>query len=97
MEIRKLATLSFERNVGRVDRFLRLLTGGAIAGVGWYFSLPTSAATAMSILGAAWFATGVLSKCSIYYLFGYATCPISGEPSSKKTTLGHVQRARRGR
>jgi hypothetical protein len=28
----------------------------------------------MSVLGAMWMATGVLSKCSIYYLLGHSTC-----------------------
>jgi len=46
--------------------------------VGWYFGFAAWAAIALTVLGAMWTATGVLSRCSIYYLIGYSTCPVSG-------------------
>lgn len=75
MEVRKLLTLTFEKNVGQPDRLARLASGAALVGVGWYFALPLAVAVATSVLGLMWMATGVLSRCSIYYLLGYSSCP----------------------
>lgn len=85
MELRKLATLTFDKNVGAPDRVFRLLSGAGLMGAGWYLALPAWAAIAMSVFGLMWFATGVLSKCSIYYLLGYSTCPVSGQPFHQST------------
>lgn len=81
MDAKKLVTLTFERNVGTLDRVHRLVIGGCLAGAGWYFALPRGLSIAMSVFGAMWFLTGVLSRCSIYYLLGFSTCPVSGQPS----------------
>lgn len=81
MELKKLVTVSFDKNVGAVDRIIRAVAGLALAGSGWALGLPTGASIGMSVLGAMTIATAVLSKCSIYYLLGYSTCPISGQPS----------------
>jgi hypothetical protein len=75
MDVKKLVTLSFDKNVGAWDRMWRLLSGAALAGAGWYFALPVWAAIGMSVFGLMWFATGILSKCTIYYALGYSTCP----------------------
>jgi uncharacterized membrane protein HdeD (DUF308 family) len=83
VELKKLATLTFDRNVGTPDRIFRLLSGGALMGAGWYLGLPLSASIVMSVFGLMWLATGVLSRCSIYYLFGYSTCPVSGRSFDK--------------
>jgi hypothetical protein len=80
MNVKKLVTLTFDRNVGALDRVHRLVVGGGLVGAAWYFALPLWAAMAMSVFGAMWFLTGVLSKCSIYYLLGYSTCPASSAP-----------------
>ncbi|MBL8913915.1 MAG: DUF2892 domain-containing protein [Archangium sp.] len=79
VDLSKLVTLRFEKNVGTPDRVFRLLSGAALTGVGWYFGWPMWAALITTVLGVMWMATGVLSKCSIYYLLGYSTCPLSGE------------------
>jgi Protein of unknown function (DUF2892) len=75
MELGKLMTLRFARNVGGPDRVARLVSGAGLAVAGWAFDVPTGAAIAMTVGGVMWLATGVLSKCSIYYLLGYSTCP----------------------
>lgn len=80
MDARKLVTLTFDKNVGTLDRVHRLVVGAGLAGAGWYLALPGWAAITMSVFGAMWFLTGVLSKCSIYYLLGYSSCPLSGRP-----------------
>lgn len=81
MELGKLMTLGFEKNVGTPDRIFRLASGAALAGSGWYFGLPVWASASLSVLGLMWAATGVLSKCSIYYLLGYSTCPLESAKS----------------
>lgn len=86
MDVKKLATLTFDRNVGTLDRAHRLVLGAAVAAAGWYFALPDALAVAMAVLGGLWFLTGVLSKCSIYYMLGYSTCPLSGRPRSTHQT-----------
>ena len=81
MDTKKLLTLTFDKNVGTLDRIFRLLSGAALAAAGWYFALPTAAAIPVSVFGTMWFLTGIFSKCSIYYALGYSTCPLSGQPS----------------
>jgi hypothetical protein len=84
-ELKKLVTLTFEKNVGTADRIFRLLSGAGLMGAGWYFALPIWATIPMSGFGLMWFATGVLSKCSIYYLLG--------EPARVLERLGYVSPA----
>lgn len=45
-----------------------------------HVALPLAATIPLSVLGAMWTLTGVLSKCSIYYALGFSTCPVSGAP-----------------
>lgn len=75
MDAKTLLTLSFDKNVGPRDRVLRLASGAATAGAGWLLHAPLGMAVGLSVAGAVWMATGVLSRCSIYYLLGYSTCP----------------------
>jgi hypothetical protein len=79
MDPRKLVTLTFDKNVGPLDRVFRLFTGAALAASGWLIPIPVWGAVVLSVLGAMWFATGVLSRCSVYYLLGYSTCPVDGK------------------
>lgn len=75
MSVRELVTLSFAKNVGGLDRALRVASGAGIAAVGWAFGLGLGLAVPLTVLGLMWVATGVLSKCTIYYLLGFSTCP----------------------
>jgi hypothetical protein len=75
MNAKSLLTLSFDKNVGPRDRVFRLASGAATAGAGWLAHAPLAVAVGLSVAGAVWMATGILSKCSIYYLLGYSTCP----------------------
>ena len=81
MDVKKLVTLSFDRNVGPADRAFRLISGGLLAGAGWALGLPLAAAIPLSVLGLMWLATGITSRCTIYYALGYSTCPVSGRPA----------------
>jgi len=75
MNVKNLLTLSFDKNVGARDRVFRLASGAAAASAGWLVHAPLGTAIGLSIAGAVWMATGVLSRCSIYYLLGYSTRP----------------------
>lgn len=79
MDMKKLVTLTFDKNVGPLDRAGRLVVGAGIAGVGWYLALPLWASISLSVLGALTVLTSVLSKCSIYYVLGYSSCPVTGQ------------------
>lgn len=76
MDMTKLLTIGFDRNVGPLDRIVRMLGGGVLGAAGWTMGLPPWASVSLSVLGPLTVLTGVLSKCSIYYLFGYSTCPL---------------------
>jgi hypothetical protein len=75
MNVKSLMTLSFDKNVGPRDRVFRLVSGAAAASTGWLLHAPLNVAIGLSAAGVVWMATGVLSRCSIYYLIGYSTCP----------------------
>lgn len=78
MDPKKLLTLTFAKNVGTPDRVFRLFSGLALVAAGALAPLRGWAAVALAVLGAMWTMTGVLSRCSIYYLIGYSTCPVAG-------------------
>jgi hypothetical protein len=80
MEMRKLVTLAFTRNVGSGDRLFRLVSGAALTGIGWYLGAAPWIAVALSVFGLMWTATGVLARCSVYYALGYSSCPSGGSP-----------------
>lgn len=77
MDPKKLLTLTFAKNVGTPDRVFRLFSGIALVAAGALLPIPGWAAVVLAVLGAMWTMTGVLSRCSIYYLIGYSTCPVS--------------------
>ena len=74
MQLSKLITYSFSPNVGTGDRIFRVISGAALAAGPWIFDLqPQALAIGLSIFGVAWFMTGVVSRCGLYYLFGAST------------------------
>lgn len=74
MKLSRLVTYSFAPNVGPKDRIFRLTSGLLIAILPWVaFSLPTGTALIITIFGILWLMTGVISRCSIYYMFGLST------------------------
>ncbi len=77
MQITKLLTYSFARNVGVADRALRMALGAAIAALPWLITLPLGIGYGVSTIGAMIFVTGIVSRCALYYLLGYSTCPAS--------------------
>lgn len=84
MELAKLLTLSFPNNVGPRDRIVRILTGiGAIAAAA-LLPWPLGAKVALGLGGVLWALTGVLRKCSVYYLLGYSSCPAESSPPADR-------------
>jgi hypothetical protein len=62
--------MKLAKNVGGIDRTLRLVLGGLAIGVGifmgWWW---------LAAIGALIFLSGLVGRCSLYYLFGVNTCP----------------------
>ncbi|WP_417247804.1 DUF2892 domain-containing protein [Celeribacter sp.] len=64
----------FKKNVGSLDRILRIVLGVALlagfvingaSGYGWLY-----------LIGIVPLATGLMSSCPLYSLFGMSTCPM---------------------
>ena len=64
----------FKKNVGGIDRVLRVLVGAAlIAG----FALNQEGAYSwLYLIGIIPLATGLLGTCPAYSIFGFNTCPL---------------------
>lgn len=74
MQFSKLVTYSFDPNVGLIDRVFRIVSGLLIAASPWaFFSVPTWATVLLTVFGVAWFMTGAVSRCGMYYLLGMST------------------------
>lgn len=59
------------RNVGRLDKWVRLILGALAIAWGAY-----SQRWWLLAIGIVVFLTGVLSRCGLYYLLGVSTCPV---------------------
>ncbi|RKT34541.1 Protein of unknown function (DUF2892) [Roseovarius halotolerans] len=63
----------FKKNVGGIDRTLRILVGIALLVA---FGLnPSSQYSWLYLIGIVPLATGLLSTCPLYSIFGLNTCP----------------------
>ena len=82
MNPREFLTYSFSKNVGSTDRLLRIGSGALMSTGAWLLGIPIWAQGALTILGIAWAATGIVSRCGLYYLFGYSTHP-AGDAAPK--------------
>ena len=68
------------KNVGPLDRVVRTLPAIAVV-LAWYGGLITGwLAIALAIAVGMLLLTSMLGSCSIYYMLGFSTCPISGAP-----------------
>lgn len=66
------------RNVGTIDRVIRVLPTIAVA-VAWYGGWITGwLAIGLAVIAGMLLVTSLLGSCSIYYMFGMSTCPVSG-------------------
>jgi hypothetical protein len=70
------------RNVGNFDRLVRVLPSVAVVWFAYAGQLQGAAVWVLGIVSAMLLVTSLTGSCSIYYLLGFSTCPISGKPKS---------------
>ncbi|MEH6773097.1 MAG: DUF2892 domain-containing protein [Cereibacter changlensis] len=61
-------------NVGGIDRILRIVIGLALLAA--FFLLPGHSLHWVFLIGIVPLATGLLSSCPLYTIFGISTCPL---------------------
>lgn len=66
-----------ERNVGTLDRVIRILPAIAVAYSWMTGSLTGVGLVVLGAISAVLFVTAVTRKCSIYAMLGIRTCPVS--------------------
>lgn len=62
------------KNVGTIDRALRILIGLALLGA--FFALPDAPWRWWLLIGIVPLVTGLMSRCPAYSLLGLSTCPL---------------------
>ncbi len=64
----------FQKNVGGIDRILRIVVGLAL--IAGFFLNADASLRWLYLIGIVPLATGLLSTCPLYSIFGFSTCPI---------------------
>lgn len=72
------------RNVGGIEKVLRLVVGGYLVLGALWLDLPTWGTIAMSVFGGVALATGAMGYCPAWTIFGISSCQGSSTPSMKK-------------
>jgi hypothetical protein len=80
MFLKKMMTT---RNVGTIDRILRALPLVAVSVLWFQGMIAGVLAIVLGLLSAMLFVTSVTGSCSIYYMLGWSTCPVSGKPRER--------------
>jgi len=70
------------RNVGTLDRILRVLPAVLVAFLWATGTLGGVFAAILAIGAGMLLITSLTGACSIYYLLGWSTCPVSQKPRS---------------
>ncbi|MHB1104452.1 MAG: YgaP family membrane protein [Devosia sp.] len=66
----------FKKNVGTIDRIVRVIIG--LAAIGLFFYLPDAAWRWWLLIGVVPLVTGAVGTCPIYSVLGLSTCPVRG-------------------
>ncbi len=61
--------MSLKHNIGKTDKWVRIILGIVIVGVGYYLM-----SGVWSVVGLIIFATGIVDWCLFYRIFGISTC-----------------------
>lgn len=69
------------RNVAPWDRAIRGLLPLIVGGLWWAGVIPGVVAIPVGVVSLMLFPTAFTGACSIYYLLGFSTCPVSGKPN----------------
>ncbi len=64
----------FAKNVGSIDRILRIVIGLAL--IAGFFLNTDGSYRWLYLLGVIPLATGLMSSCPLYSVFGFSTCPM---------------------
>jgi Protein of unknown function (DUF2892) len=64
----------FAKNVGSVDRLLRIVAGLVLLSLSFIF--PDASWRYFTLIGVVPLLTGLMSSCPLYSLFGLSTCPV---------------------
>jgi hypothetical protein len=88
MDLTKLLTMRFDRNVGTADRVARVAGGAAVMAAGWLLAVPAGYGIATTVFGFMTALSGLASRCTIYYALGYSSCPLREERDRKASALG---------
>ncbi|NCO86242.1 MAG: DUF2892 domain-containing protein [Rhodobacterales bacterium] len=64
----------FAKNVGSIDRILRIVIGLAL--IAGFFLNTDGSYRWLYLLGVIPLATGLMSTCPLYSIFGFSTCPM---------------------
>lgn len=64
----------FKTNVGGIDRVLRIVVGLVLLAL--FFLYPDASWRYLTLIGIVPLATGLMSTCPLYSLFGMSTCPV---------------------
>ena len=67
----------FKTNVGGIDRVLRIIVGLALLAA--FFLYPDASWRYWTLIGIIPLATGLLSTCPLYSIFGLSTCPVKAK------------------
>ena len=65
----------FKKNVGGIDRLLRIVAGVGLLAL--FFLFPEEPWRVWTLIGVVPLATGLFSTCPAYSLFGISTCPVT--------------------
>ena len=61
--------MTLKRNIGKIDKWIRIVSGIALVAAGYYFQ-----SWLLGIAGVIIFGTGIIDWCLIYKLLGVSTC-----------------------
>ena len=76
-----------KKNVGQIDRVIRIIAGLAILGAGYYFK------SWWGIVGFGPLITAWLGYCPAYQPFGFSTCAASSDQSPPTAPAGDQDRS----